>query len=181
MAKSLPFRLILASGSLGRRELLKLHGYDFEVRPSHVDEPAGEGRLPQPQPDRRRRSRVERPRGLLEPGSQQPSREVVPHIGQPERDGSGLVQHQAGRTIRERNQIRRQVKALSAEGRLSAIVLLLLPIGVLGFLLLIRPGYFVSKCVITFVMKSTRIVARWSGGTGASQSAIRSFEINPGT
>ena len=44
MAKSLPFRLILASGSLGRRELLKLHGYDFEVRPSHIDEPA-EARL----------------------------------------------------------------------------------------------------------------------------------------
>jgi septum formation protein len=44
MAKSLPFRLILASGSLGRRELLKLHGYDFEVKPSHIDEPA-EARL----------------------------------------------------------------------------------------------------------------------------------------
>ena len=39
MGRSLPFRLILASGSLGRRELLKLHGYDFEVRPSHIDEP----------------------------------------------------------------------------------------------------------------------------------------------
>jgi septum formation protein len=44
MAKSLPFRLILASGSLGRRELLKLHGYTFEVKPSQIDEPA-EARL----------------------------------------------------------------------------------------------------------------------------------------
>jgi septum formation protein len=44
MAKSLPFRLILASGSLGRRELLKLHGYTFEVRPSQIDEPT-EARL----------------------------------------------------------------------------------------------------------------------------------------
>jgi septum formation protein len=39
MVPSMPFRLILASGSLGRRELLKLHGYAFEVRPSHIDEP----------------------------------------------------------------------------------------------------------------------------------------------
>lgn len=32
-------KLILASGSLGRRELMKLHGYEFEVRPSNVPEP----------------------------------------------------------------------------------------------------------------------------------------------
>ena len=36
--------LILASGSLGRRELLKLHGYSFEVKPANIDEPA-EARL----------------------------------------------------------------------------------------------------------------------------------------
>ncbi|MGN6744439.1 MAG: type II secretion system F family protein [Amnibacterium sp.] len=52
------------------------------------------------------------------------------------------VLDQAGRTIRERNQIRRQVKALSAEGRLSALILLLLPVAVLLLLLVIRPGYF---------------------------------------
>lgn len=39
-----PVRLILASGSLGRRELLKYHGYQFEIRPSHIDEPT-EARL----------------------------------------------------------------------------------------------------------------------------------------
>jgi tight adherence protein B len=44
-------------------------------------------------------------------------------------------------TIRERNQIRRQVKALSAEGRLSAIVLMLLPFGIAGFLIFSNPGY----------------------------------------
>ena len=44
-------------------------------------------------------------------------------------------------TIRERNQIRRQVKALSAEGRLSALVLMALPVGVLGFLSLSNPSY----------------------------------------
>jgi len=31
-------KLIVASGSLGRRELLKFHGYDFEVKPSNVPE-----------------------------------------------------------------------------------------------------------------------------------------------
>ena len=44
MVRQLPFRLILASGSLGRRELLKLHGYEFEVRPADIDEPT-EARL----------------------------------------------------------------------------------------------------------------------------------------
>jgi tight adherence protein B len=44
-------------------------------------------------------------------------------------------------TIRERNQIRRQVKALSAEGRLSALVLMALPLGVLAFLAITNPSY----------------------------------------
>jgi len=46
-----------------------------------------------------------------------------------------------GHTIRERNQIRRQVKALSAEGRLSALVLMALPLGVLAFLTMTNPAY----------------------------------------
>jgi tight adherence protein B len=44
-------------------------------------------------------------------------------------------------TIRERDQIRRQVKALSAEGRLSAYVLLALPFGVGFMIFLTNPGY----------------------------------------
>jgi tight adherence protein B len=46
-----------------------------------------------------------------------------------------------GNTIRERNQIRRQVKALSAEGKLSAYVLMALPFGIAGFLMFSNPGY----------------------------------------
>jgi tight adherence protein B len=46
-----------------------------------------------------------------------------------------------GHTIRERNAIRRQVKALSAEGKLSAIVLMALPFGVVGFISMTNPGY----------------------------------------
>jgi tight adherence protein B len=47
-------------------------------------------------------------------------------------------------TIRERNQIRRQVKALAAEGKLSAIVLMVLPFGIGGFLMITNPGYLVK-------------------------------------
>jgi tight adherence protein B len=46
-----------------------------------------------------------------------------------------------GHTIRERNAIRRQVKALSAEGKLSAIVLGALPFAIIGFLSLTNPSY----------------------------------------
>ena len=53
------------------------------------------------------------------------------------------VLDQVASTIRERNQIRRQVSALSAEGRLSGIILILLPIGVFLFLLWTQPEYFV--------------------------------------
>ena len=53
------------------------------------------------------------------------------------------VLDQAGKTIRERNEIRRQVKALSAEGRMSALVLLLLPVGV--FLLVSLSGPATSR------------------------------------
>lgn len=52
------------------------------------------------------------------------------------------VFEQVGETIRERNQIRRQVNSLSAEGKMSAWVLLLLPVGVFVFLLLAQPTYF---------------------------------------
>jgi septum formation protein len=43
MAEQAPVRLILASASWGRRLLLQDAGYDFEVMPSNVDEPTGEG------------------------------------------------------------------------------------------------------------------------------------------
>lgn len=44
-------------------------------------------------------------------------------------------------TIRERDRLRRQVKALSAEGRLSAIVLFALPLCLVAFISLANPGY----------------------------------------
>lgn len=44
-------------------------------------------------------------------------------------------------TIRERAQLRRQVAALSAEGRLSAIVLIGLPFVIVALLMVVNPGY----------------------------------------
>jgi septum formation protein len=43
MAGPLPIRLILASGSAARRDLLTRAGYAFTVQPSHIDEPTGAG------------------------------------------------------------------------------------------------------------------------------------------
>jgi septum formation protein len=43
MAEKLPFRLILASASPARRYLLGRAGFDCEVMPANIDEPAGIG------------------------------------------------------------------------------------------------------------------------------------------
>jgi len=42
MEERLPFRLILASGSPARRDLLTRAGYRFAVLPADIDEPSGE-------------------------------------------------------------------------------------------------------------------------------------------
>jgi tight adherence protein B len=44
-------------------------------------------------------------------------------------------------TIRERNQIRRQIKSLSAEGRISAYILIAIPFALAAFILLMAPEY----------------------------------------
>jgi tight adherence protein B len=46
-----------------------------------------------------------------------------------------------GETIRERNQIRRQIRALSAEGRISSYVLIALPFVITFFLLAVAPDF----------------------------------------
>src|SRR5437870_13301796 len=43
MAMPFPHRLILASGSRGRRYLLEKAGFTFEVHPADIDEPTGAG------------------------------------------------------------------------------------------------------------------------------------------
>jgi tight adherence protein B len=53
----------------------------------------------------------------------------------------GEVLDHVGDTIRERNQIRRQVRTLSAEGRISANVLIGLPLGIAAILAIVSPDY----------------------------------------
>lgn len=69
-------------------------------------------------------------------------------------------------TIRERNQIRRQVKSLSAEGKLSAIILMVLPILVGGFVFLTNPSYILklTEHTIGWVMLGFAVVLYIVGG-----------------
>lgn len=71
-----------------------------------------------------------------------------------------------GDTIRERNQIRRQVQALSAEGKLSAIVLMGLPVGILFFLGVVNPTYLARFTgePIGWVMLAAVVVLMTCGG-----------------
>jgi tight adherence protein B len=52
-------------------------------------------------------------------------------------------------TIRDRNQIKRQVKALSAEGRISAFILLALPFVIAAFIAMITPDYLAELTTTT--------------------------------
>ena len=77
-------------------------------------------------------------------------------------------------TLRERVQMTRHVKALSAEGRLSVTVLMCLPLGVLAFMAIARPDYFsffistfpgavmlaVGACLLTIGYFWSRSIAR---------------------
>jgi tight adherence protein B len=47
-------------------------------------------------------------------------------------------------TLRERQQVRRQIKVLSAEGRLSAVILVALPFVLVGYLSVVNPSYLSS-------------------------------------
>lgn len=70
------------------------------------------------------------------------------------------VLDEVGHTIRERNQIRRQVTALSAEGKMSAYILLALPFVVIGILMITSPAYILKfvQSPIGFVMMGAAAV-----------------------
>ena len=55
-------------------------------------------------------------------------------------DLAGVLDQVAG-TIRERSEIKGQIRSLSAEGKMSAYVLMAMPIGVAFILSIINPGY----------------------------------------
>lgn len=71
-----------------------------------------------------------------------------------------------GHTIRERNQIRRQVAALSAEGKLSAYVLMALPVGISLFLAVTNGSYVVkfTQSVIGYGLIGLSVVLMVVGG-----------------
>lgn len=48
------------------------------------------------------------------------------------------------RTVVERQRLRREVAALTAEGRISAVVLGVLPVGLAGVIAVVNPGYLAS-------------------------------------
>ena len=72
-----------------------------------------------------------------------------------------------GGTIRERNQLRRQVTALSAEGKLSAMVLYVLPFGVAGFVRLTNPEYIGELTGSTLGIGALVLAVLWMIGGGA--------------
>ena len=82
-----------------------------------------------------------------------------------------------GHTIRERNQIRRQVNALSAEGKLSAIVLMALPFGVTGFISLTNPGYLAkfTESLAGYGMLAAAAVMLLAGGLWLKKTVAITF------
>jgi tight adherence protein B len=80
-------------------------------------------------------------------------------------------------TIRERNQIRRQVKALAAEGKLSAVVLMLLPFGIAGFLMMSNPAYMAkfTESFAGYVMIVAAVVLLVVGGLWLRKSVQVKF------
>jgi tight adherence protein B len=70
------------------------------------------------------------------------------------------------RTIRDRNAVRRQVDALTAEGRLSAIILFCLPLGLFATIAIINPNY-VDELTDTLLGNIMLVFAALLMGIGA--------------
>jgi tight adherence protein B len=69
-------------------------------------------------------------------------------------------------TLRERERVRRQIKVLSAEGRLSAVVLIALPFLLFGYMTLVNPEYMGQLTKAT-IGKILIVVATVLIGVGA--------------
>ncbi|WP_228720870.1 type II secretion system F family protein [Arthrobacter sp. 260] len=76
------------------------------------------------------------------------------------------VLDQVGQTIRERNQIRRQVDTLSAEGKLSAYILMALPFAMGAILIVVSPGYMdpMFQHPIGYVIMGVSVILLLVGG-----------------
>lgn len=70
------------------------------------------------------------------------------------------------RTIRDRNQLHRQVASLASEGKLSAVILMALPFAVTAFLTIANPGYLIPLYTtpIGFAIDGVAVVMLVIGG-----------------
>ncbi|MCA0143718.1 type II secretion system F family protein [Blastococcus sp. LR1] len=82
-----------------------------------------------------------------------------------------------GHTIRERSAIRRQVKALAAEGKLSAVVLMGLPFCVFGFIAMSNPGYLsgFTESLVGYAMLAVAAVMLGVGGFWLKKTVAITF------
>lgn len=85
-------------------------------------------------------------------------------------DLAEVLDHVGG-TIRDRNQVRGQVRALSAEGRVSALVLMALPIFMFIGLVLFNPLYarVFTTTIVGFAMLAAAVVLLSVGGLWLSR------------
>lgn len=69
-------------------------------------------------------------------------------------------------TIRERSEIKGQIRALSAEGKFSAYILMALPFGIIAMLSLVNPGYIgvLFSAPLGWVMIGVSVVMMTMGG-----------------
>ncbi|MBC7760589.1 MAG: type II secretion system F family protein [Candidatus Saccharibacteria bacterium] len=83
----------------------------------------------------------------------------------------GHVLDEVGHTIRERNQIRRQVSALAAEGKMSAYILVALPFVVIGILMVTSPSYILKfvESPLGFIMMGAAAVMLMIGAIWMSK------------
>lgn len=87
------------------------------------------------------------------------------------------VLEQVAGTIRERSEIKGQVRSLSAEGKMSAAILMALPVGVAMMLSIVNPGYlrvFVEK-PIGNLMVAVSVVMFIIGGVWMSRTVKIKF------
>lgn len=82
-----------------------------------------------------------------------------------------------GHTIRERNAIRRQVQALSAEGKLSAVVLMALPFGIIGFISMTNRAYLATftESLVGYGMLGLAAVMMTVGGLWLKKTVAITF------
>jgi tight adherence protein B len=68
-------------------------------------------------------------------------------------------------TIRERIKIKNEIKTLTAQGRLSAVIIMMLPLGVVCFLLMVNPEYMLGlvRETLGLIMLGLALILQFMG------------------